>query len=111
MSPRIMSKIGPQGLALAAFLAAGGRRAARGKRARRRSHRRQLPPPRSRGRRWSARRRSPRRWRWGPWSRSLPPSCSTVMVGNVAYQQCGSTWYQPRYAGSAVTYVVVNPPR
>jgi len=42
---------------------------------------------------------------------SVPPSCSTVMVGNVAYHQCGSTWYQPRYAGSQVTYVVVNPPR
>ena len=43
--------------------------------------------------------------------RSVPPSCTSVMVGNVAYQQCGNTWYQPRYAGSAVTYVVVNPPR
>jgi hypothetical protein len=42
---------------------------------------------------------------------SLPPSCSSVMVGNVAYQQCGHTWYQPRYSGSQVTYVVVNPPR
>src|SRR5215831_19893841 len=42
---------------------------------------------------------------------SVPPSCSTVMVGNVAYQQCGSTWYQPQYAGSQVTYVVVNPPQ
>jgi hypothetical protein len=34
-----------------------------------------------------------------------------VVVGNVAYQQCGHTWYQPRYAGSEVSYVVVNPPR
>ncbi len=42
---------------------------------------------------------------------SLPPSCSSVMVGNVAYQQCGSGWYQPHYAGSSVTYVVVNPPQ
>jgi hypothetical protein len=43
--------------------------------------------------------------------RSIPPSCSSAMVGNVAYQQCGNTWYQPRYSGSQVTYVVVNPPR
>jgi hypothetical protein len=43
--------------------------------------------------------------------RSIPPSCTSVMVGNVAYQQCGSTYYQPRYSGSQVTYVVVNPPR
>jgi hypothetical protein len=43
--------------------------------------------------------------------RSLPPSCSSVVVGGVAYQQCGSAWYQPRYAGSTVNYVVVNPPR
>ena len=42
---------------------------------------------------------------------SLPPSCTSVMVQNVAYQQCGSTWYQPRYAGSQVNYIVVNPPR
>jgi uncharacterized protein DUF6515 len=43
--------------------------------------------------------------------RTLPAGCSSVMVGNVAYQQCGSAWYQPRYSGSQVTYVVVNPPR
>jgi hypothetical protein len=42
---------------------------------------------------------------------SVPPSCVTTMVGNVAYQQCGHTWYRPQYAGSQVTYVVVNPPR
>jgi hypothetical protein len=47
----------------------------------------------------------------GTVARSIPPSCTTVMMGNVAYHQCGSTWYQPRYAGSEVTYVVVNPPR
>ena len=43
--------------------------------------------------------------------RSLPPQCTAVTVGGATYQQCGSTWYQPRYAGSQVTYVVVNPPR
>jgi hypothetical protein len=42
---------------------------------------------------------------------SVPPSCTTTMVGNVAYQQCGHTWYRPQYAGSQVTYVVVNPPQ
>jgi hypothetical protein len=31
-------------------------------------------------------------------------------VGGVAYQQCGNTWYQPRYAGTQVNYIVVNPP-
>jgi len=41
---------------------------------------------------------------------SVPPSCRPVMVGNVAYQQCGNTWYQPRYAGTQVNYVVVPPP-
>jgi len=43
--------------------------------------------------------------------RSLPPQCTSVVVGGVAYQQCGSTWYRPQDAGSQVTYVVVNPPR
>ncbi|HEY2292767.1 MAG TPA: hypothetical protein VGM86_18855 [Thermoanaerobaculia bacterium] len=41
---------------------------------------------------------------------SLPPSCTMVAMNGVTYQQCGSTWYQPQYAGSQVTYVVVNPP-
>jgi len=42
---------------------------------------------------------------------TLPPSCASVMVGNVAYQQCGSSWYQPTYSGTTVNYTVVNPPR
>lgn len=41
---------------------------------------------------------------------SVPPSCVTTVVNGVAYQQCGSTWYEPRYAGTTVQYVVVNPP-
>lgn len=42
---------------------------------------------------------------------TVPPSCSTVQIGTVVYQQCGSTWYQPQYYGSSVQYIVVNPPR
>lgn len=42
---------------------------------------------------------------------TLPPSCTAVVVGNVAYQQCGNTWYQPAYAGTTVSYTVVAPPR
>jgi hypothetical protein len=42
---------------------------------------------------------------------SVPPSCSAVSVNGMTYQQCGSTWYQPQYAGTTVQYVVVNPPR
>jgi hypothetical protein len=41
---------------------------------------------------------------------SLPPSCSSVVMGGIGYQQCGSTWYQPQFAGTSTTYVVVNPP-
>ena len=41
---------------------------------------------------------------------SLPPACSAVMVNGMTYQNCSGTWYQPQYAGSQVTYVVVNPP-
>jgi hypothetical protein len=43
--------------------------------------------------------------------RSLPPSCSTMVVNNVPYQHCGNAYYQPQYSGSQVTYVVVNPPQ
>ena len=42
---------------------------------------------------------------------SLPPSCSTVIINGFAYQQCGSTWYQPQISGGSTTYIVVNPPR
>ena len=42
--------------------------------------------------------------------RSVPPNCVPVSYGGMVYQQCGSTWYQPQYAGSQVTYIVVNPP-
>jgi hypothetical protein len=41
---------------------------------------------------------------------SLPPNCSTLVVNGFAYQQCGGYYYQPRYSGSSVTYVVVNHP-
>jgi hypothetical protein len=41
---------------------------------------------------------------------SLPPSCSAVVAGGLTYQNCGGTWYQPQYAGTQVTYVVVNSP-
>jgi hypothetical protein len=43
--------------------------------------------------------------------RTLPPSCSTVVVDGVSYSQCGGTWYLPQYSGTTVQYVVVNPPR
>ena len=42
---------------------------------------------------------------------TLPPACVPVQVGNMLYQQCGSTWYQPQYVGSSVQYVVVAPVR
>ncbi len=41
---------------------------------------------------------------------SVPSGCSTVIVNGLAYQQCGSTWYQPQLSGSSTTYIVVNPP-
>ncbi|UOA08645.1 hypothetical protein [Methylobacter sp. S3L5C] len=42
---------------------------------------------------------------------ALPPSCSMVNINGMTYQHCGSSWYQPQYAGSQVNYIVVNPPR
>jgi hypothetical protein len=42
---------------------------------------------------------------------SVPPSCSSVIVNGLAYQQCGSTWYQPQFSGTTTTYIVVNAPR
>lgn len=41
----------------------------------------------------------------------LPPSCSTVVVNEIGYSQCGSTWYEPYYSGTTVQYMVVEPPQ
>jgi hypothetical protein len=38
---------------------------------------------------------------------SIPSDCAYVN----SYYQCGSTWYQPQYAGTNVQYVVVNGPQ
>jgi hypothetical protein len=43
--------------------------------------------------------------------RAQASSCTQVIVGGMAYYQCGSTWYQPATQGSQVTYIVVNPPK
>lgn len=42
--------------------------------------------------------------------RSVPPNCAPVNYGGMVYQQCGSAWYQPQYAGSQLQYIVVAPP-
>ncbi len=42
---------------------------------------------------------------------SMPPSCTTVVINNVSYRQCGSTWYQPCYSGTTLQYIVIDPPR
>lgn len=47
----------------------------------------------------------------GSMVRTLPPACSAVVVNGLTYQNCGGAWYQPQYAGTSVTYVVVNPPQ
>ena len=47
----------------------------------------------------------------GSIAHSIPPSCVTTVVNAMTYSQCGTTWYQPRYVGSSVQYMVVNPPK
>lgn len=41
---------------------------------------------------------------------SLPPNCSTLIVNGISYHSCGGTYYQPRYSGGTVTYIVVTKP-
>ena len=40
---------------------------------------------------------------------SLPPNCVTIVRYGTSYRQCGDVWYEPRYSGNNVTYIVVNP--
>jgi hypothetical protein len=106
---RIMDQIGPRGLALAAFLGAAGLAPqAANAVVVVRTHVNYHPVARAAVATTAA---VGAAVVVGSVVRSLPPACTSVMVGNVAYQQCGNTYYQPRYAGSQVTYVVVNPPR
>jgi hypothetical protein len=39
-------------------------------------------------------------------------NCATTktVVNGVTYYGCGGTWYNRRYSGGQVTYIVVNPP-
>jgi hypothetical protein len=41
---------------------------------------------------------------------SLPSGCGYRMVHGVRYYECGGVWYEQRYAGSQLTYVVVPAP-
>jgi len=40
----------------------------------------------------------------------LPPACTVVYANGITYQQCGGAYYQPRYVGTSVSYVVVASP-
>lgn len=40
----------------------------------------------------------------------LPGTCTAVVADGMRYRRCGKSWYQPRYAGTHLSYVVVPPP-
>ncbi|MFI8716685.1 hypothetical protein ACIGHF_02195 [Stenotrophomonas sp. NPDC077464] len=42
---------------------------------------------------------------------TLPVDCSTVVIDGIGYRQCSDGWYQPRYVGTTVQYIVVDAPR
>jgi hypothetical protein len=41
---------------------------------------------------------------------ALPPNCVTHTYGGTYYYYCGETWYAPQYAGTQITYIVVQRP-
>lgn len=41
---------------------------------------------------------------------SLPPACAPRPYAAMTYYYCGNVWYEPRYEGDRVVYVVVNQP-
>lgn len=41
---------------------------------------------------------------------SLPPNCTTFVAEGITYQNCGGTYYVPRYDGPNVVYEAVSPP-
>jgi hypothetical protein len=40
---------------------------------------------------------------------ALPPGCVATPVGGVNYQYCGGNFYEPKYQGSTLVYVVAKP--
>ena len=42
---------------------------------------------------------------------SVPTTCESVVVNGVTYRQCQNGWFEPRYQGHNVVYVVVPAPR
>ncbi|TNM64780.1 hypothetical protein [Aliirhizobium smilacinae] len=41
---------------------------------------------------------------------TLPPECTTVVVGGISYRDCSGNWFEPRYDGHVVVYVAVANP-
>jgi hypothetical protein len=41
---------------------------------------------------------------------ALPSGCGYQYVNGVRYYHCNGVWYEQRYSGSQLTYVVVSPP-
>ncbi len=41
---------------------------------------------------------------------SLPSGCGYRVINGVRYYECGGVWYEQRYAGSQLTYIVVPAP-
>jgi hypothetical protein len=46
----------------------------------------------------------------GSYYSTLPTGCSSYVLNGYGYYACGGTWYQQRYQGGSVTYVVVADP-
>ncbi len=62
-------------------------------------------PSRSTGRRRRRRRRIVRNM----YLRSLPYGCSVTRIrAGVTYHYCGRIWYEPRYQGTTIVYVVIE---
>ena len=47
----------------------------------------------------------------GGWIYALPGDCTSITVGSVTYEHCGSDWYRPHYTGTQIAYEVVAAPR
>jgi hypothetical protein len=41
---------------------------------------------------------------------SLPSGCGYRVINGVRYYECGGVWYEQRYSGSQLTYIVVPAP-
>lgn len=47
----------------------------------------------------------------GAITHEIPSNCKSEIVNGKSYKHCGVNWFEPKYSGTELEYVVVDPPK